>query len=136
MLYCLFVEYLSYLLTIPPRLIMARYENVSHYEMFLRRDIRNGIQSISILDVEDKHYLKLECIELYVVDTHNVHIVDQHVEFINTKVNSDLKDEDDTIKDRELNGICFVRVSSVGNRIELYCEEDDTKQSLFVNQPC
>jgi len=37
------------------------------------------------------HSLRPICIDVYVVDDHSVHIVDQHVELICPKVNSELK---------------------------------------------
>mmetsp|Transcript_35315 Transcript_35315/g.51779 ORF Transcript_35315/g.51779 Transcript_35315/m.51779 type:complete len:102 (-) Transcript_35315:196-501(-) len=79
--------------------------------------------------------LRPKCIDVYVVDIHSVHIVDQHVELLNAKVNSDLKEDDEIIKDQELKETCCVRDSSVGILVELNRVEDNTKWSLFVNQP-
>mmetsp|Transcript_1616 Transcript_1616/g.2535 ORF Transcript_1616/g.2535 Transcript_1616/m.2535 type:complete len:88 (+) Transcript_1616:152-415(+) len=81
------------------------------------------------------HSLRPVCIDAYVVDDHSVHIVDQHVELMNEKVNSDLKKEDETIEDQELKETCCVRDSSVGILVESHCIEDDTTFSLFVDQP-
>jgi len=72
---------------------------------------------------------------LYDVDIHGMHNVDQHVETINTKVESDLKDEDKTREDHEWKDICFVRDSSVGILVELHCVEDDTTWIILMGQP-
>mmetsp|Transcript_4786 Transcript_4786/g.7008 ORF Transcript_4786/g.7008 Transcript_4786/m.7008 type:complete len:88 (-) Transcript_4786:136-399(-) len=81
------------------------------------------------------HSLRPVCIDAYVVDDHSVHIVDQHVELMNEKVNSDLKKEDETIEDQELKETCCVRDSSVGILVESHCIEDDAIFSLLVDQP-
>mmetsp|Transcript_32176 Transcript_32176/g.48764 ORF Transcript_32176/g.48764 Transcript_32176/m.48764 type:complete len:88 (-) Transcript_32176:69-332(-) len=76
------------------------------------------------------------CIDVYVVDDHSVHIVDQHVELMNAKVNSDLKKEDETIEDQELKETCCVRDSSVGILVELHCVEGDIIWPLLFDQSC
>jgi hypothetical protein len=110
---------------------------ISHHSTISEDTITKAVLSRPFQNWREKisRTVGSKCIDLNGVEIHSVHMLGDRVECINMTVDSDLKDEDDSIEDDAIRGICCLRDSSVGIFVELHCVEDDSLWSVLVDQP-